>query len=153
MRPRPPALVPLLALALVPVASCADPPTDPVDDAACRKLLAAPESQDAYDWLKTSPLLKKPGGMTTEQALALAHTFELAGAARLTAVRVRALGPPGAAAGEASEGVVVTLPAEPAARLAIFRLYAKQLRNYGGTPRADAGQRFLYVPWTREPSP
>src|SRR5690348_13648005 len=110
MRRRALALLPLLALG--PVVSCGEPPTDTVGDALCQRLLDEPASQDVFDWLKTSPLSKKPGAMSTEEALALAHRLEQAGAVRLTAVRIRKADSP-VLKREESLGMVVTLPDDP----------------------------------------
>jgi hypothetical protein len=142
----------LAALAAGPVASCADDPPDTVDDAACQTLLDDPESLDAFDWLnRASPLPKRPGSMTPEGALALAYRLDALGAVRVVAVGMKRV-KSGPEPRDESRGVVVTLPADPAKRLGLFRLYEKQTRSAGYAPRADRGQKYLFVPWTPNPS-
>jgi hypothetical protein len=140
----------LAALAAVPFASCGDDPPDRTDDAACQALLDDPESLDAFDWLnRASPLPKKPGSMTTDEALALAYRLDSLGAVRVVAVGMKRV-KSGPESRDESRGVVVTLPTDPAKRLGLFRLYEKQIRQYGYAPQADKGQKYLFVPWTRD---
>jgi hypothetical protein len=150
MAPRDRFALTLLTAAAVAVAvsACAEGTPDATDDAACKVLLDDPESLDAFDWLKApSPLPKRPGTMSTDEALALAHRLEMAGAVRVVVVGVRKERSP--VPRESSTGVVVTLPPDDEKRLAVFRLYAVSTRNDGKGPRADTGQKYLFVPWTR----
>ena len=140
------ALALLMPLAAV-VAACAAEPVDTATDATCAALLRDPDSLDANDWLKAaSPLPKHPGTMTPDDALGLVSRLVFAGAPRIVAAQVKKVRAP--VPGEFSRGAVVTLPDDPAQRLAIFRLYATQVRAQGQTPRADSGQKYLYVPWS-----
>jgi hypothetical protein len=128
----------LLALPLVALASC-DDPTDPTTDATCGELRNDPRTADVFEWLAApSGAPKDLGGMTADQALALARKFEARGARRLLAVGNTAT---------RSRGLLIELPDDPTARLAIFQLYADQVRNRGLAPQTDHGQKYLLVPW------
>jgi hypothetical protein len=135
----------LTLLAAIALPSCGDDALrDPMDDVACQRLLDAPTNLDAFDWLKTpSPLVKKPGTMSLDQALSLAYRLDSAGATRVVAVGIAKVG-----SDEESSGMVLTLPEKPAERLAVFRMYDKLLQENGGVARADTGQKLLFVPWT-----
>ncbi|MCA1685236.1 MAG: hypothetical protein LC745_04500 [Planctomycetia bacterium] len=151
--PRPaPRAVKAAALALATLgllASCGDNPSDPFDDAACERLIKDAGGVDAFDWLKApSATPKRVGDMAVEDALALAYELEARGAERIVAVSTAPKSPDRNPDLE-SEGVVIRLPDDPRKRLALFRLYADQIRGYSFQPRADTGQRYLVVPWSR----
>ena len=111
-----------------------------------------PESVDAFDWLKApAPVPKRPGGRADRRGPG--PRPRVRGARGDAAGRRRQ--PDGRAAGR--DGAVRCLPrawssscpTSPAKRLAVFQLYAEQVRNDGYTPRADTGQKYLFFPWTR----
>lgn len=143
-RRRPPALAALAACAL---ASCVADRTVDVDDPACEAALKGADAVDAFAWFKDpygGP--KRLGDWTNDQGLAFAHQLEIRGAKRVVAVGVtRATGADGH---ERARGLVVELPGEPDKRLAVFRACAGALRDRGYSPRADRGQKFLYLPFT-----
>jgi len=145
------ALIAVPAVALCALGSCGDSPPDPFDAAFCEKALNDPESADAYDWLKApAPVPRRPGSMTVDEALSVAHHFEARGAERIVAVGNRKIEPRSGASYLSSLGLVLRLPEDPVKRLQVFRLYAEQIRNNGYTPRADTGQNVLFIPWTQD---
>ncbi|GAC1464382.1 MAG: hypothetical protein NVSMB9_02990 [Isosphaeraceae bacterium] len=126
------------------LASCGKEPLDPFDQPSCESALNDPESIDAIDWLKTpSRHLKQVAGTSTSESLAFAETLAARGARRIVAVRVRVVSesPPL----QHAEGLIIELPDEPGLRLALFRLYAQQTRAAGFSPRADTGQKYLFI--------
>jgi hypothetical protein len=137
------ALMLVLALWQYIPAGCADA-TDPHDDARCERMFNDPGNVDAFEWLKApSATPKHLGSLTNEQSLALAYELQKRGAQRINVVvwTDKQVG----GTGEAS-GFVVRLPDDPRQRLDLFRLYAKHVRLYGYAPRADTGQRYLFIP-------
>ena len=148
----------VLALALwSTVGSWSTGPLDTMDDPKCEALLNDPESVDAIEWLKTpTEQPRRVGSMTVDEALGLAYKLQELGATRITANRLDPIvrssegNPEKTSTGQESRGVVLQLPENPAQRLALFHLYAKLVSNAGQTPRADVGQKYLFVPWTRE---
>lgn len=132
---------------------------DRMDDPMCEALLNDPESVDAIEWLKTpSRRPHRVGTMTVDEALGLAYKLQELGATRITTdrldqrVRSREGNPNRPSTEQESRGLVFHLPENPAQRLALFHLYAKLVSNAGKTPRADVGQKYLFVPWTRDES-
>ncbi len=136
-------------LVLIPP-SCANDDVDPIDDAACEKLLKERESVDAIDWLKTpSASSKIHCAMSDEQALAIAVKLQELGATSLLAF----VDEPGKTQSPnpkpmTDEGMVVRLPSDAKRRAAIFQLYAKQTRSVGYAPQADTGQSSLFIRWS-----
>ena len=139
-----------IALLVLAAPSCANEDVDPIDDAACEKLLKEREPVDAIDWLKTPTASSKVhGGMSDEQALAFAVKLQELGTTGLVAF----VGEPGKTRSSSpkvtnDEGMVALLPADARRRAAIFQLYAKQTRSIGYAPRADIGQRSLFIRWS-----
>jgi hypothetical protein len=140
------ALMLVLALWQYIPAGCADA-TDPHDDARCERMVNDSGNVDAFEWLKApSATPKRLGRLTNEQSLALAYELQKRGAQRINIVvwTEKEVGGTGDAA-----GFVVRLPDDPWQRLDLFRLYAKHVRLYGYAPRADTGQRYLFIPGYR----
>ena len=79
----------------------------------------------------------------SEASLALAYELQSRGALKVVAALST---DPATTPWVDARGLVVQLPADPKKRLAVFNLYAKQVRLYGFTPRADTGQKFLFIP-------
>ena len=116
------------------------------NDLACEKAMNEAESVDAFDWFKDptgGP--KRLGKWSNDEGLAFAETLQMKGAKRVVTVGVSRR--KGADEHERARGLVVELPADPSARLSLFKLYAEQVRAQGFAPQADAGQMFLYLPW------
>lgn len=135
------------AVALVAGSSCANEAPDHFTDADGERIVGDPRSEDALEWLKAPTANSKlSGAMSDEQALALAYKFQQNGAVRMVVPSddQKTTRP------NDRPGMIVELPADPAKRSALFRLYAKQVRNSGYAPQADRDQKYLYVPWARE---
>jgi hypothetical protein len=143
------ALAALAGASLVSSASCGGDLPDPHDDASCVRELNDPDNADAIEWLKApSAHPKRLGNLTADQGLAFASRLEALGARRIVAVlRSKAKG---ASSPEGAVGLVVQLPDDPRNRLAVFRLYSQQIRTVDYAPRPDTGQKYLYIPWTRD---
>lgn len=142
-------LVILAGLLAVSLTSCGvDGTPDPADDAFCGSLLQQLENLDAIDVLKNPAARLPTGGTTHEEALALCLRFQELGTERIIAfVEAPLKNVPYDSSFGYALGVVIQLPTDLKQRTAIFRLYAKNHRNVGYTPRADTGQKYLYIRW------
>lgn len=136
----------LAACVLLALVSCGGgQPLDAWNDAACKKALTDGSSVDAFDWFKDpygGP--KRVGAWSNDEGLAFAHKLELEGATRVFAVGIdRVKGPD---PHETARGFVAVLPDDPAKRLGLFHLYAKQVASAGYRAQGDTGQKYLFVP-------
>lgn len=148
-------LLPFAVVAAMTMSSCGGEPTDPIDDAECATMLNDPDNADALDWLKApSPVPRRAGRLSVDEALALVHKYDSRGAVRLIAFNNVKLGPPAVKKPYLySHGLLIQLPDDPARRYAVFTLYAEQVRDNGFAPRADTGQKYLFVHWPGHLSP
>ena len=133
-----------LALVLSPsLPSCSDD-SDPNDDAKCQSMSSNPANAEAFEWLKAPvPRPNRLEGLSNEASLALAYELQSRGVLKVVAALST---DPATTPWVDARGLVVQLPADPKNRMAVFNLYAKQVRLYGFTPRADTGQKFLFIP-------
>jgi len=149
-RLRPTRLAAVAACALGGLASCGgEAPVDPWTDVACEAALKKSDAVDALTWFKDpygGP--KRLGALSNDEGLAFAHKLDARGATRVVAVGVTAV--KGAEPYERAEGLVVGLPDDPAKRLSLFELYARQCHAAGVRPRPDADQKYLHLPWGRD---
>lgn len=135
----------LAAVFAIVLSACGPNETrDSFDDAHCQAALNSPDSLDAFDWFKNpSGGPKRLGSLSTDQGLALAHELENRGATRVVAGYVRSVPTP--EPHQLADGLVVSLPDDPVKRHSLFQLYAQQLRASGIVPRADSGQKYLFL--------
>jgi hypothetical protein len=138
-RPRRPA--PVLALTIF-LGSCGVADRFPPDRDACDRALRDPEAVDALEWLKTPPGPNQLGALSTDDGLALVAKLDMRGADRIVVVEPRKRS---GEAGQVCKGLAFRLPSDASRRLAVFKLYALQVRAEGYTPRADTGQDCLYI--------
>lgn len=131
----------LVFVAGVVAFGCSGEGLERYDDAFCRAALKNPARAEAMEWLRiSSNEAKHLGTMSVDQSLAFVHRLDSAGARRLTVVGLE----PRSASSDLA--LVVELPSDPNSRLAVFQLYAKQVRSLGFPPMADFGQSYLYLP-------